>query len=178
MGRDNVTNHEEKPGGILIESPKSLDPPVNLHNSGRFFVGKSSSSSLIEEARVSLTLTSGSTTEDLASSSAASGGSSSEPKKRIEDSKDPTGEDFITVLKYSPNPYEDFKRSMHEMVEARMSFKGKIDWEFMEELLFCYLKLNDKKSYRYILQAFVDLVVALRGNSERVVEKARNLRLK
>ncbi|KAL2534129.1 Transcription repressor OFP14 [Abeliophyllum distichum] len=73
--------------------------------------------------------------------------------------------DFITVLTYSPNPYDDFRQSMHEMIQARLENNGKIDWKFMEELLFCYLNLNEKKSYRYILSAFVDLILVLRENS-------------
>lgn len=62
---------------------------------------------------------------------------------------------------------------MEEMVEARLNDRGRVDWEFMEELLFCYLDLNEKKSYKYILSAFVDLIVVLREKSGRVSEKSR-----
>ncbi|XP_073137220.1 transcription repressor OFP14-like [Henckelia pumila] len=75
-------------------------------------------------------------------------------------------EDFIVVFTHSPTPYDDFRRSMKEMVDARLEHSGKVvDWEFLEELLFCYLDLNNKKSYRHILHAFVDLIVLLRDNS-------------
>ncbi|XP_027184179.1 zinc-finger homeodomain protein 2-like [Coffea eugenioides] len=46
----------------------------------------------------------------------------------------------------------------------------------MEELLFCYLNLNDKKSYRFILRAFVDLIVVLRENSSGAPAKSRSAR--
>ncbi|XVF25007.1 hypothetical protein REPUB_Repub13aG0177100 [Reevesia pubescens] len=80
----------------------------------------------------------------------------------------------IAVLTYSPNPYDDFKRSMQEMVEARLKHHSTIDWDFMEELLFCYLNLNDKKSYKFILSAFVDLIVDLRQNERKIPARSRN----
>ncbi|CAN1133077.1 Transcription repressor OFP14 [Linum perenne] len=79
-------------------------------------------------------------------------------------------ENCIALLTYSRSPQEDFCKSMREMVESRFQDKRSIDWEFMEELLFGYLKLNDKKSHKFILCAFVDLVVSLRpaaGTSRR-----------
>ncbi|XP_073274960.1 uncharacterized protein [Primulina huaijiensis] len=139
-----------KTTSFLIESPRLLDPPPppeNLRRSGRFFVASGSSSSLIT---------------DEASSTSASVAEESE-EISAEDRKAP--DDFIVVFTHSPSPYEDFRRSMQEMVEARLEHSGKVDWEFLEELLFCYLDLNNKKSYRYILHAFVDLIVVLRENS-------------
>ncbi|CAA3023686.1 Hypothetical predicted protein [Olea europaea subsp. europaea] len=55
-------------------------------------------------------------------------------------------DDFIRVSTYSLNPYDDFRQSMHEMIQARLENNGKVDWEFMEKLLFCYLNVNAKKS--------------------------------
>ncbi|KAL2554970.1 transcription repressor OFP14 [Forsythia ovata] len=73
-------------------------------------------------------------------------------------------DDFITVLTYSTNPYDDFRQSMHEMIQARLENNGKIDWKFMEELLFCYLNLNEKKSYsHFLLDYFYSTVVV--GNA-------------
>lgn len=83
-------------------------------------------------------------------------------------------DDFIAVFTYSPRPYDDFRRSMEEMIEARMQHQGKVDWEFMEELLFSYMNLNDRKSYKYLLSAFVDLVVDLRENWGRVPAMSRS----
>ncbi|KAF9664900.1 hypothetical protein SADUNF_Sadunf16G0066000 [Salix dunnii] len=43
----------------------------------------------------------------------------------------------------SRDPYLDFKKSMEEMVEAH----GLTDWEGLEELLSCYLKVNGKSNH-------------------------------
>lgn len=55
----------------------------------------------------------------------------------------------------SQDPCEDFKKSMEEMVEAH----GIKDWEGLEELLCCYLKVNAKSNHGYIIGAFIDLLV-------------------
>lgn len=146
---------------LLLESPRLLEPPPpeNLCGSARFFVSAGSSSSrLMDEASSS-------------STSAAPSFDTSTASEEVEEVADATDssapEDFIALLTYSPSPYEDFRRSMQEMVDARLEHNGKVDWEFLEELLFCYLDLNNKKSYRFILRAFVDVIVVLRENSGR-----------
>nr|CAA0839091.1 Transcription repressor OFP14 [Striga hermonthica] len=149
---------------FLFESPRLLEippPPENLCGSARFFVAAGSSSSLIVDDPPSST----SSADSSSSSSAAANGGSS-----ASDGSSPAAapDDFIALLTYSPSPYEDFRRSMQEMVDARAEHNGRVDWEFLEELLFCYLDLNNKKAYRYILRAFVDLIVGLRENSGRV----------
>ncbi|KAK6153670.1 hypothetical protein DH2020_013309 [Rehmannia glutinosa] len=82
-------------------------------------------------------------------------------------------DDFIAILTYSPSPHEEFRRSMKEMVEVHLERDGKVDWDFLEKLLFRYLDLNNEKSYRYILRAFVDLVVVLRENDWRFPARRR-----
>lgn len=57
----------------------------------------------------------------------------------------------------STDPFVDFRRSMEEMVEAH----GLKDWECLEELLSCYLRVNGKSNHGYIVGAFVDLLVSL-----------------
>ncbi|CAA3002309.1 Hypothetical predicted protein [Olea europaea subsp. europaea] len=57
----------------------------------------------------------------------------------------------------SRDPCVDFRLSMEEMVEAY----GLKNWECLEELLTCYLRLNSKKNHGYIVGAFVDLLVHL-----------------
>ncbi|KAL7099865.1 hypothetical protein ACP275_09G112800 [Erythranthe tilingii] len=151
---------ETKTAAFLLESPRFLEPPPpeNLCGSARFFVTTGSSSSLImDEASSSST-----SAADHASAATTS-------EEEDEAAADPAAapEDFIALLTYSPSPYEDFRRSMQEMVDARQEHNGKVDWEFLEELLFCYLDLNNKKSYRFILRAFVDLIVVLRENAGR-----------
>ncbi|KAF3436280.1 hypothetical protein FNV43_RR23372 [Rhamnella rubrinervis] len=68
----------------------------------------------------------------------------------------------VAVPTFSPDPYVDFRRSMQEMVEARelMDVK-KSNWEFLHELLLCYLTLNPKSTHKFIIGAFSDLVVSL-----------------
>ncbi|MCD7450834.1 hypothetical protein HAX54_008577 [Datura stramonium] len=170
-------NNEEIAGGSksLSESPRYVVPPSNLTGSRRFFVAPGSSSSLIEEARASLTVS-----DDTGSTSATTttNTTSNESSAISTDCSKETmnADDFITVVTYSPSPYDDFRQSMQEMMDARMNDQGKINWEFMEELLFCYLNLNDKKSYKYILSAFVDQIVVLRENSGRAPAISRNVR--
>ncbi|CAI9766397.1 unnamed protein product [Fraxinus pennsylvanica] len=57
----------------------------------------------------------------------------------------------------SRDPCADFRLSMEEMVEAY----GLKNWECLEELLTCYLRVNSKKNYGYVVGAFIDLLVHL-----------------
>ncbi|XP_057805329.1 transcription repressor OFP15-like [Salvia miltiorrhiza] len=61
-----------------------------------------------------------------------------------------------TVVMDSRNPFLDFRVSMAEMVEAC----GVRDWEFLEELLEWYLRVNDETNHGYIVGAFVDLLIS------------------
>ncbi|RZB97952.1 Transcription repressor OFP14 [Glycine soja] len=51
----------------------------------------------------------------------------------------------VVVLANSVNPSKDFQRSMESVVEARLRNCEKVDWDFMQELLFCHMNLNNKK---------------------------------
>ncbi|TXG49294.1 hypothetical protein EZV62_025169 [Acer yangbiense] len=62
----------------------------------------------------------------------------------------------VVLSMESENPYLDFKKSMEEMVEIN----GLKDWKCLEELLGWYLRMNGKKNHRFIVDAFVDLLVA------------------
>ncbi|KAL0562112.1 hypothetical protein IC582_002562 [Cucumis melo] len=108
------------------------------------------------------------------SENAGSSSSSLIGEDRGKDLKLPS--DCIAILRKSPNPSEEFRRSMQEMMDGHLKHHEKVDWEFMEELLFCYLNLNDKKSYKYILNAFVDLIVILRQKAEEEPAKPRTVR--
>ncbi|PPS05070.1 hypothetical protein GOBAR_AA15596 [Gossypium barbadense] len=165
---------------FLFENFKSLfiDPPPYLSGSNRFFVATGFSSSLIEEARNSGVTgnTFMSMSEDAASSSTSTSNTSNTTANEsnvygggsVNVKSQSIYNECIAVLRCSPNPYDDFRRSMQEMVEARLKHGSKIDWDFMEELLFCYLNLNDKMSYKFVLSAFVDLVVDLRQNDGKM----------
>ena len=136
--QDNNHNHHDSifGRGAIFNSPRFFTPPPDLCGSHGFLVSPASSSSSCPSAE-------------------GDHNSYTIPKGV---------EDCIAVLKVSPNPYEEFRRSMNEVIEGRVQNNERVDWDFMEELLFCYLRLNEKKQYRYILSAFVDLVVKMRQN--------------
>lgn len=162
---DQSKEHNQENEGILSydSSPKFDNPPcIDLCSSRRFFVGATSSGSVMDDSRTSLVVSEGA--GGSGPGTTVFDGSTSE----CSDKKKMGAEDFIAVLRYSSSPCDDFKSSMQEMIEARLHYNGKVDWEFLEELLVCYLNLNDNKSHKYILSAFVDLIVLLRENSVKV----------
>ncbi|KAK1630403.1 hypothetical protein QYE76_004718 [Lolium multiflorum] len=90
------------------------------------------------------------------------------------------GSGGVAVVTFSVAPYEDFRRSMREMSDAhcaRMEAAAPaVDWDFMEELLFCYLQLNDRVVHKDILRAFTDTVAALRRRRRAPKPKSRRTR--
>lgn len=119
-------------GSFSIASDEDNDPiekVIRELRSDRLFFEPKDTSSILESSKLA----------DIASSSA----SASDPFK-----------DTMVLPMDSRNPYKDFKISMEEMVETH----GVNDWERLEELLSCYLKVNDKRNHGYIVDAFVDLV--------------------
>lgn len=70
------------------------------------------------------------------------------------------------MLASSTNPYDDFRKSMQENVEARIMKNQNVDWDFMEELLFSYINMNEKKSCKFILSAFCDMISVMRQSSD------------
>ncbi|KAK8581228.1 hypothetical protein V6N12_071463 [Hibiscus sabdariffa] len=174
--------------GVLLDSPRFMDPPAYLCGSNRFFVPTGLSSSLVEEARSSAgTNSTMSISEHMGSTSTSSASINNTIASNDSTSDGGVGGDgvsvesvhnirneCIAVLAYSHNPYDDFRRSMQEMVEARLKHHLNIDWDFMQELVFCYLNLNDKKSHKFILSAFVDIVVDLRRNDMKIPVRSRH----
>ncbi|EEF45293.1 transcription repressor OFP12 [Ricinus communis] len=71
----------------------------------------------------------------------------------------------VAVKKYSPDPYADFRQSMLEMIEARKPRDVKADWDYLHELLSCYLNLNPKQTHKFIISAFADIVICLLTSS-------------
>ncbi|KAI4978841.1 hypothetical protein ZWY2020_015594 [Hordeum vulgare] len=70
---------------------------------------------------------------------------------------DDTRDDAAIVL-FSMDPYTDFRRSMQNMIKMHHGQDSRsLDWDFLEELLFYYLQLNDQSVHRHILKAFADL---------------------
>ncbi|EPS72549.1 hypothetical protein M569_02209, partial [Genlisea aurea] len=71
------------------------------------------------------------------------------------------------VPTYSPDPFADFRRSMQEMVEAREIHDVGENWDYLHELLICYLSLNPESTHEFIVGAFADLIVSLMAANTR-----------
>ncbi|XAR57250.1 hypothetical protein NMG60_11025315 [Bertholletia excelsa] len=80
--------------------------------------------------------------------------------------------DGVAVPKYSADPFRDFRQSMQEMVDAREVVDVEEDWNYLHELLLCYLSMNPKHTHKFIVGAFADLLVSL------VPEKSPDVRRK
>ncbi|KAJ1284131.1 hypothetical protein BS78_03G181100 [Paspalum vaginatum] len=62
------------------------------------------------------------------------------------------------IVVFSVDPYTDFRRSMRNMIKMHHGHVCQpLDWDFLEELLFYYLQLNDRAVHKHILKAFADL---------------------
>ncbi|XP_051141888.1 transcription repressor OFP16-like [Andrographis paniculata] len=86
--------------------------------------------------------------------------SASSTSRRSSSSENDAG-GTVAVPTFSPDPFVDFRRSMQEMVEAREINDVLENWEYLHQLLLCYLSLNPKSCHKYIVGAFADLVVGL-----------------
>lgn len=67
----------------------------------------------------------------------------------------------FAVVKKSEDPYEDFKRSMAEMVVEKRMFEA----AELEELLRCFLSLNSVHHHETIVRAFTEIWDALFSES-------------
>ncbi|KAK1295773.1 hypothetical protein QJS10_CPB15g00804 [Acorus calamus] len=121
-------------------SSTAEDPPPPLKDSvskKRFFFSPCTTKSIMDEARPA---------------------SERKPDlgvEEIEVSEMGFGKDTVLMAMASEDPYLDFKASMEEMVEAH----GLREWSCLQELLHCYLRLNDRRTHRAIVLAFVDLLM-------------------
>jgi uncharacterized protein (TIGR01568 family) len=87
--------------------------------------------------------------------------SSSSSESVAEDIKEATA-----IVVFSMDPYTDFRRSMQNMIKMHHgSVSQPLDWDFLEELLFYYLQLNDQAVRKHILRAFADLTAGTRKGS-------------
>ncbi|KAF2324551.1 hypothetical protein GH714_015208 [Hevea brasiliensis] len=59
----------------------------------------------------------------------------------------------VAVVKKSEDPYQDFKRSMLEMILEKQMFEAKD----LEELLQCFLSLNSRQYHGVIAEAFSEI---------------------
>lgn len=72
----------------------------------------------------------------------------------------------VAVKKYSPDPYQDFRCSMQEMIEARNLTDVMANCDFLHELLLCYLTLNPKHTHKFIISAFADILISLLSSQD------------
>lgn len=73
----------------------------------------------------------------------------------------------VAVPTYSPDPHADFLKSMVEMSAAlQLDARRRGDRARLHELLLCYLALNDKRTHRYIVSAFTDLLLRLTATDD------------
>ncbi|XP_073026175.1 transcription repressor OFP11-like [Primulina eburnea] len=79
----------------------------------------------------------------------------------------------MAVRTYSPDPYADFHKSMQEMIEAHELMDVESSWEFLHELLCCYLTLNPKHAHKFIVAAFADVILSL-SNPPETCRKSRS----
>ncbi|GMI82512.1 ARABIDOPSIS THALIANA OVATE FAMILY PROTEIN 7, ovate family protein 7 [Hibiscus trionum] len=63
----------------------------------------------------------------------------------------------VAVITKSEDPYEDFKRSMLEMILEKQMFEAKD----LEQLLQCFLSLNSSQHHEIIVEAFAEIWEAL-----------------
>ncbi|CAA3029049.1 Hypothetical predicted protein [Olea europaea subsp. europaea] len=109
-----------------------------------FFSSPGRSNSIIDSSSVS---------SSLASTSSFSPENPTKPDTLVAGS--------IAISTYSPDPFMDFRRSMQEMVEARELVDVRANWDYLHELLMCYLSLNTKTTHKFIVGAFADLIISL-----------------
>eukprot|EP00250_Pteridium_aquilinum_P014164 c21820_g1_i1 orf=603-2219(+) len=65
--------------------------------------------------------------------------------------------DSFALVKMSDDPYEDFRKSMYEMIMEK-DLEGSMD---VEELLYCYLTLNSPEHHELIEEVFSDVWSAI-----------------
>ncbi|KAL2238857.1 transcription repressor OFP16 [Sesamum indicum] len=130
------------------ESPATTPDFATAFASQRFFFSSPGrSNSIVDSAAASIASTSSSSTS------------------LNQHGNDTVSGDSIAVPTYSPDPFLDFRRSMQEMVEAREIHDVRENWDYLHELLMCYLSLNPKSTHKYIVGAFADLLVSLIASS-------------
>ncbi|URD88524.1 atofp18 ofp18 [Musa troglodytarum] len=116
--------------------PMPSSSPGGPLSSDRFFFSPCTTKSIMEEAKTEKSKAAAATTTTT---------------------RDSFYHESITMAMSSSDPYQDFRSSMEEMVAAH----GLREWHSLQELLQCYLRLNEKKNHKVIVMAFVDLLMHL-----------------
>ncbi|RLM93882.1 transcription repressor OFP14 [Panicum miliaceum] len=82
--------------------------------------------------------------------------------------------DNTAIVVFSMDPYADFRRSMQNMIKMHHGrISQPLDWDFLEELLFYYLQLNDQAVHKHILKAFADLTAGAHQKGSSAPRKAQ-----
>lgn len=79
-----------------------------------------------------------------------------------------TGGTAVKHYVQSPDPYNDFRRSMQEMIDAVTNAGDLRRYEFLHELLLSYLSLNAADTHKFIIRAFADILVSLLSDGHRI----------
>ena len=157
---DFPTVESQSPSRFLLESP-TLKTPPGLRGTNRFFVTIEKSNSLVDEPR----------TCAWPYDSAVGG-----LRPRGRDHRVKIRKESVAVPKYSMDPHDEFRRSMEEMVRSRLEQNLTVDWDYLVELVMCYVEMNEKEARKYILKAFVDLIVPLRQFQGDIPAPAKSLK--
>ncbi|XP_009389776.2 transcription repressor OFP13-like [Musa acuminata AAA Group] len=136
--------HEEE----LTAMPTPSSSPGGPLSSGRFFFSPCTTKSILEEAK---------TEKSTPNVPPSAGKAAAAAAVAAETTRDSFYHESITMAMSSEDPYQDFRSSMEEMVAAH----GLREWHSLQELLQCYLRLNEKKNHKVIVMAFVDLLMHL-----------------
>eukprot|EP01018_Ginkgo_biloba_P037389 Gb_13493 [translate_table: standard] len=72
--------------------------------------------------------------------------------------------DSVALVKYSYNPYKDFRDSMLQMILIK-HLDSPSD---LEDLLYCYFSLNSPENYDFIKDAFRDLWIELESKEQSI----------
>ncbi|EOA21692.1 hypothetical protein CARUB_v10002117mg [Capsella rubella] len=75
----------------------------------------------------------------------------------------PKIDESVAMAKESNNPFEDYKKSMNQMIEER-DIETEDD---LKELLRCFLDINPSPHHNLIVRAFVDVCSHLRPPHDR-----------
>ncbi|KAE8056558.1 hypothetical protein FH972_013325 [Carpinus fangiana] len=162
-GNDAIRGQAESSKEFLIESPRCRESPKNLHGTSRFFVQTGALRSLAEDARKSacepgdIDNERGREAEDVQLR-----GNHRQPTSFSAEGVELPGAPLAVVM-YTLEPHTEFRRSMMEMVGSRLERNLTVDWDYLEELVLCYLELNENKYRKYILSAFFQVLVELLG---------------
>lgn len=190
-------DHDDHGGRGTLGGPCEI--VLASSSSQRFFpssLGKSSSFKIMVDddkatgSTATMTVTGRPSADDYASStttmtmtaslSSASASSCSPDRQRDTSTTDAGGgipDDGVAVVTFSKDPQDDFLQSMEEMLDAHLSSSqlqrspALVDWDFMQDLLLCYLHLNDAGVHAHILQAFADLVAELRIRKDVILSE-------